>query len=158
MKKRQRLATNIRQLLDASGEGIYGLDSRGVVTFVNRRGSEMLGFESEALIGRKLHELTHHSHRDGTPYPASQCPMNRAAIVGVPCEVDDEVLWRSDGSQLQVGYTASPIRENGQLTGASYSFADTPSAADRARAHRRSRRGEAAAAPRATFSPRMSQS
>ena len=43
-EERQRLAKNIRQLLDASGEGIYGLDARGHITFVNRRGSEMLGF------------------------------------------------------------------------------------------------------------------
>jgi PAS domain S-box-containing protein len=117
-EERQRLATNIRQLLDASGEGIYGLDAEGVITFVNRRGSEMLGFESNELIGRQMHELTHHSHRDGTLYPSSLCPMNRAAIAGVACEVDDEVLWRRDGSQLQVGYTASPIRENGRLSGA----------------------------------------
>ena len=38
-EERLQLATNIRQLLDASGEGIYGLDARGVITFVNRRGS-----------------------------------------------------------------------------------------------------------------------
>ena len=68
-EERLQLATNIRQLLDASGEGIYGLDARGAITFVNRRGSEMLGYTTEELIGQSMHELTHHSRRNGAPYP-----------------------------------------------------------------------------------------
>ncbi|MEO8334692.1 MAG: PAS domain S-box protein [bacterium] len=123
-EERQRLATNIRQLLDASGEGIYGLDARGIITFVNRRGSEMLGFESSELIGQPMHDLTHHSRRDGTPYPIDACPIQRAATQGVPCEVADEVLWRKDGSALQVEYAASPIREHGHLSGAVVNFRD----------------------------------
>ncbi|MDB4917310.1 MAG: Two-component hybrid sensor and regulator [Gemmatimonadetes bacterium] len=117
-EERQRLATNIRQLLDASGEGIYGLDAQGVITFVNQRGAEMLGYQISDLIGQSMHDLTHHSHRDGTPYPKSEGPIHRAAVGGVACEVDDEVMWRKDGGQLLVGYTASPIRENERLSGA----------------------------------------
>jgi PAS domain S-box-containing protein len=123
-EERQRLATNIRQLLDASGEGIYGLDARGIITFVNRRGSEMLGFEQPELIGQPMHELVHHSRKDGTPYPVEECPIQRAATQGVPCEVADEVLWRKDGSALQVEYAASPIREHGRLSGAVVNFRD----------------------------------
>ena len=123
-EERQRLATNIRQLLDASGEGIYGLDARGIITFVNHRGSEMLGYEPSELIGQKMHELTHHSRRDGTPYPVEECPIVRAATEGIPCEVADEVLWRKDGSALQVEYAASPVREHGHLSGAVVNFRD----------------------------------
>jgi len=123
-EERQRLATNIRQLLDASGEGIYGLDARGIITFVNRRGSEMLGFEQSELIGKPMHETTHHSRRDGTPYPVEECPIVRAATQGVPCQVADEVLWRKDGSALQVEYAASPVREHGHLSGAVVNFRD----------------------------------
>jgi two-component system sensor histidine kinase/response regulator len=126
-EERQRLATNIRQLLDASGEGIYGLDARGVITFVNRRGSEMLGFEQSELIGKPMHELTHHSRRDGSPYPIEECPIQRAATQGVACQVADEVLWRKDGSAVQVEYAASPIREHGHLSGAVVNFRDITS-------------------------------
>ena len=123
-EERQRLVTNIRQLLDASGEGIYGLDAHGVISFVNRRGSEMLGYAAEELIGKELHALTHHSRPDGSPYPAAECPIHRAAVEGVPCEVSDEVMWGKDGRDMQVEYVASPVVEQGRLTGAVVNFRD----------------------------------
>ena len=123
-EERHRLATNIRQLLDASGEGIYGLDARGVITFVNRRGSEMLGYEPDELIGQEMHDLTHHSRPDGSAYPAAECPIHMAAVEGIPCEVSDEVMWRKNGSDMQVEYVASPVREHGRLSGAVVNFRD----------------------------------
>jgi PAS domain S-box-containing protein len=126
-EERLRLATNIRQWLDASGEGIYGLDARGIITFVNQRGWEMLGFEQSELIGQPMHEMTHHSHRDGTPYPIEECPIQRAATLGIPCVVADEVLWCKNGEALQVEYAASPIRENGHLSGCVVNFRDITS-------------------------------
>ena len=123
-EERQRLETNIRQLLDASGEGIFGLDAHGVISFVNRRGSEMLGYTSDELIGKEMHALTHHSRPDGSPYPASECPIHRAAVEGMPCEVTDEVMWRKDGRDMQVEYVASPVHEHGRLAGAVVNFRD----------------------------------
>ncbi|MEO8624954.1 MAG: PAS domain S-box protein, partial [bacterium] len=123
-EERQRLATNIRQLLDASGEGIFGLDARGMITFVNKRGSDMLGYGPEELIGQNMHDRTHYTRPDGSPYPASECPIHRAAVEGIPCEVSDEVMWRKDGSDMQVEYVASPVRENGRLSGAVVNFRD----------------------------------
>ncbi len=123
-EERQRLATNIRQLLDASGEGIYGLDARGVITFVNRRGSELLGFEPEELVGQRMHELAHYSRPDGSPYPREECPITRAAGEGVPCVVNDDVMWRKDGSPVHVEYAASPLREAGHNLGAVVNFRD----------------------------------
>jgi two-component system sensor histidine kinase/response regulator len=123
-EERRRLATNIRQLLDASGEGIVGLDARGTVTFINRRGSELLGYEPDELVGRPMHEAVHYSRPDGAPYPAAECPIQGAAVNGIACEVDDEVLWRKDGIALRVEYAASPVREQGHVSGAVVNFRD----------------------------------
>ena len=123
-EERQRLATNIRQLLDASGEGIYGIDVNGLVTFINRRGSEMLGYEADELIGQPMHRVAHHSKASGAQYPVEEWPILQAATKGVACEVDDEVLWRKDGQPLQVEYAASPVRERGRISGAVVNFRD----------------------------------
>ncbi|MEO8333877.1 MAG: two-component regulator propeller domain-containing protein [bacterium] len=121
---RQRLSSHIRHFLDASGEGIIGLDTGGCITFVNRRGSELLGYTPDELIGQSAHDAAHHSRIDGSPYPASECPIQSAATVGVACEVDDDVMWRRDGTYFQVAYAASPVRDDGQLTGAVVNFRD----------------------------------
>ena len=123
-EERQRLETNIRQLLDASGEGIYGLDARGVITFVNRRGSELLGYKPVELVGQPIHELAHHSRPGGAHYPREDCPITRAASEGIPCEVSDDVMWHKDGSPVHVEYAASPLKENGQYAGAVVNFRD----------------------------------
>jgi PAS domain S-box-containing protein len=123
-EERQRLATNIRQLLDASGEGVYGLDVQGIVTFANRRGSEMIGYAPEELIGRSMHEAIHYAHPDGTPYPVADCPIYRAATQGIACMVDDEVVWCKNGIPLQVEYSASPVREQGRISGVVVTFRD----------------------------------
>jgi PAS domain S-box-containing protein len=115
---RERLATHVRQLLDASGEGIVGLDERGIVTFVNRRGSELLGCTAEELVGGDFHAIAHHHRADGTSYPIGECPIHRAATEGVASEGGDEVLWRKDGTPFQVEYSASPVRELGLVRGA----------------------------------------
>jgi PAS domain S-box-containing protein len=123
-EERLRLANNIRQLLDASGEGVYGLDARGIITFVNRRGSEMLGYQPSELIGRMMHEVAHYSHRDGTSYPADDCPIHTAATRGTACPSSEEVMWRRDGIPLEVEYSASPVIEHGRLAGAVVNFRD----------------------------------
>jgi PAS domain S-box-containing protein len=123
-EERQRLASHIRHFLDASGEGIFGLDANAYITFVNRRGSELLGFAPEELIGHSMHDMTHHSRVDGSAYPASECPIRRAAKEGIACEVDDEVMWRKNGTSIEVAYAASPVRDLGKLTGAVVNFRD----------------------------------
>ncbi|MEO5817916.1 MAG: two-component regulator propeller domain-containing protein [Gemmatimonadaceae bacterium] len=123
-ESRQRLASEIRHFLDASGEGIVGLDASGCITFANRRASELLGYGPDELVGLSMHEATHHSTPDGSPYPANDCPIRRAAREGIACEIDDEVMWRKDGTTLQVAYAASPVRDEGQISGAVVNFRD----------------------------------
>jgi PAS domain S-box-containing protein len=155
--ERLRLATHVRQLLDAAGEGIFGMDVRGIITFINRRGSELLGYEPEELVGKPMHETAHYLRADGTPYPAADCPMTRAAVEGLALAVEDEVFWRKDGLALRVEYSASPVRDQGQLAGAVVNFRDI-SARKRAELELIVARDDAEAASRAKsdFLARMS--
>lgn len=116
--------TNYRLLLDSTGEGIYGLNRKGLCTFVNKAAAAMLGYEPEALLGKNTHEIIHHSRPDGSHYPAEECRIYGAFRTGEACRVDGELLWRRDGTAFPVVYTAHPIVKYGVVMGAVVTFMD----------------------------------
>ena len=111
-------------LLDSVTEGIFGLDLEGRVTFANPAAARMLGYQVEGLVGQRMHPLVHHTYPDGSPYPRERCPMYRTAHEGVANSVDDEVLWRRDGSSFPVEYTSVPVIEAGRNIGTVVVFRD----------------------------------
>ena len=114
-----------RLLLASVGEGIYGLDTEGRCTFINPAALRMLGYErADALIGLDMHDLIHHSHADGQPYPAQACPVVRAFTLGEDCRAADEVYWRADRSAFPVEYRAYAQRKDDVIVGAVVSFID----------------------------------
>lgn len=117
---RDRLAL----LLESTGEGIFGIDMDGRCMFVNRSAARQLGWPAEQILGRNMHALIHHSHADGRHYPECDCPIFNAFRRGLPCRIDDEVLWRADGSAFYAEYSSHPIVEAGAVQGAVVTFAD----------------------------------
>ncbi len=70
------LAMRQRELiLESVGDGIYGMDLEGRLTFINEAGARMLGYDPDELTGREIHEVIHHSHADGTPYSRITSPI-----------------------------------------------------------------------------------
>jgi PAS domain S-box-containing protein len=117
-------AVPLNLLLDSTGEGIFGIDMEGRCTFVNRAAGQTLGWRTEEVLGRNMHELIHHSHADGRHYPECDCPIFNAFRRGLPCRIDDEVLWRADGTSFPAEYSSYPVLEGGQLRGAVVTFVD----------------------------------
>jgi PAS domain S-box-containing protein len=113
-----------RLLLESTREGIFGVDTQGDVIFVNAAAAELLGYERDDLLGRKVHPLIHHTRDDGSPYPVEECPMNHAYTKGVSSSIGDEVLWRKDGSRFDVEYTSVPIHSSDEIIGAVVVFRD----------------------------------
>jgi PAS domain S-box-containing protein len=111
-------------ILEAAGEGIYGLDRDGKTTFLNPAAAHMLGFDPDALIGQPMHALLHHTRPDGSSFPREECPIYAAFKDGAVHHVENEVFWRKDGSSFPVAYTSTPIHENGKLAGAVVVFKD----------------------------------
>ncbi|HSV33969.1 MAG TPA: PAS domain S-box protein [Ramlibacter sp.] len=111
-------------LLESTGEGIFGIDLTGHCMFINRAGARMLGFEPVEVLGRNMHELTHHSHEDGSHYPDTACPIFNAFRQGLPCRIDTEVFWRGDHTAFAVEYSSYPIMDGGQVRGAVITFVD----------------------------------
>jgi formate hydrogenlyase transcriptional activator len=111
-------------ILRAAGEGIYGVNADGKTTFVNPAAERMLGWSAEDLVGKDMHSLVHHTHADGSYYPATHCPIYAAFRDGAVHQVDHEVFWRKDGTRFFVEYTSTPIRDRGQVVGAVIVFRD----------------------------------
>jgi len=115
----------IRGLLESTAEGIWGLDTEGRCTFANPACVRLLGYGSaEELLGKDMHALTHHHHADGTPYPDEACRIYDAFRTCREVDVEDEVLWRKDGTSFPVRYRASPLVRGGQVAGAVVAFED----------------------------------
>lgn len=120
----QHLSHKNELILNAAGEGIVGLDSQGIVIFMNPAAAAMTGFGSSELLGQNLHLTIHHSFADGAAYPMSLCPMCETLCKGTASRVRDEVLWRKNGSSFPAAYSSTPIFENGKLSGAVITFRD----------------------------------
>ena len=112
-------------LLDSMAAGAYGVDALGTCTFVNKSFLRILGYQNESeIIGHHLHELIHHSHPDGTPYPSNECRMYEAYLQHQDVHCADEVFWRKDGVPAQVEYWSRPLLSDGLIVGAIATFID----------------------------------
>ena len=120
----KRIKRRMELILESAGEGIFGLDIDGKVTFVNKAAALMLGWESDDLVGQAHHALIHHTRADGEPYPVTQCPIHQAYRDGKVHFGSAEVFWKRDGDSFPVEYISTPILENRRLTGAVVVFRD----------------------------------
>ena len=115
----------VRLLLNSTGEGIYGVDLQGNCTFANPACVRILGFESDAeLLGRNMHELVHHTKPNGDPYPMEECRIYQAFRRDEGVHADDEVMWRSDGSNFPAEYWSYPMERDGDSIGSVLTFLD----------------------------------
>ncbi|NLT06612.1 MAG: PAS domain S-box protein [Solirubrobacterales bacterium] len=106
----ERLERDRDRILEFAGEGIYHVDGRGTITFVNPAAEAMLGWPAEAMVGKPAHELLHHRRPDGSPYPRSECHLHGRS--GARLEsIADDVFWRADGTPMNVQYTSAPVDE-----------------------------------------------
>lgn len=111
-------------ILRAAGEGIYGIDSQGCISFINPAAAKMLGYEEDELIGKPIHELIHHSYPDGSLYVRDKCFEYLAFLYNKTYHVTDELFWRKDGSSFWVEYTATPLIADHYTNGAVVVFTD----------------------------------
>lgn len=105
-----RLLQRQRTVLDAVAEGIYGIDSKGCINFINPAALAMLGYTEHEVLGKPSHALMHHHHADGRPYPLEECPVYASRRSGkVQTHVGD-VFFRKDGSKFAIELTSAPLR------------------------------------------------
>jgi two-component system sensor histidine kinase/response regulator len=113
-----------RSLLFSASDGIFGCDKEGNTTFINPAALTMLGFTEDEIIGKGIHQLIHHSYSDGSQYFIDHCPMYKSYSKGESARVDDEVLWRKDGTSFYVEYSSTPLLAGSEVLGSVVLFKD----------------------------------
>ena len=111
-------------ILQSSADGLYGVDTDGMITFINPAASTLLGYSTEQVIGLSAHAVFHHSRPDGSPYPVETCPSHHALLRGLKVRVDNEVYWHADGHPVPVMYAMHPMLQDEKVIGAVVSFVD----------------------------------
>jgi PAS domain S-box-containing protein len=120
-----REEARMRLLLESTGEAIYGVNNKGEWTFCNHALLQQLGYGSQQdLLGRNIHDVIHHTRRDGTPYPREECSQLQELQAGSKLHIGEELLWRSDGSSFEAEVRCHPLIEDGARLGAVITFID----------------------------------
>jgi len=120
----KRLNYQNKLILESVGEGIYGVDLEGNVTFFNPSAENITGYNAEEVIGKYQHTILHHTKKDGSPYPAEECPVYTTLVDGISRHITDEIFWRKDGTSFPVEYTSAPIKDRGNIIGVVVIFHD----------------------------------
>jgi PAS domain S-box-containing protein len=123
-KALQESEERFRAAMSNMAEGLYTVDSNGLLTYINASAEKMLGWSSDELLGNKMHDVTHYMHPDGSPFPSSDCPGLQVLEKGVELREHDDVFIRKDGSFLPVVFSASPLKMNGGIRGIVICFRD----------------------------------
>ncbi len=113
-----------RLLVTSVGDGIYGVDAEGNVTFVNPAAAEALGYRPSELEGRPAHATFHATQPDGTPFPVERCYVTEAVAGQRVATAEEDTYLRSDGQAVPVEVTATPLVDDGRAIGAVVVFRD----------------------------------
>lgn len=112
----ERLSRELELVLNAAGEGIYGLDAAGVVTFANATAGRLMRMDPARMLGRSVHELIHMQSLDGRRIAV--CAQDRAVrqVAGRH--------RRADGSSFDAELVSAPILDDGSALGTVVVFRD----------------------------------
>jgi PAS domain S-box-containing protein len=108
-----RRSNSLKQTItDNATAALFIIDANGNCTFMNPAAESMTGFDFREVQNRSLHDMVHHSHPDGTPYPVEDCPLRKAVKKGGTAkEVCEDVFVRKDGSFFDVSCAVHLIED-----------------------------------------------
>ncbi len=127
--EQEKLSRYNTLILNSTGEGIFGTDPGGRLTFINSAAARMLGVATAGdVVGQPVIELVQPLHEDAdgdepSP-PADVFPITRTAKSGEPARGDDYTFRRANGGRFPVEFSAYPIQDKNRVAGAVVAFAD----------------------------------
>ncbi|MBI5462875.1 MAG: EAL domain-containing protein [Gammaproteobacteria bacterium] len=115
----------LQSILNSVGDGVYGVDRDGRITFANPATRIALGYDDEtALIGRAAHDVMHYADESGTRIAPTASLLNCAYGSRQVVRAWETVFWSRDGQCIPVECTIYPLYVRGQHEGSVVAFRD----------------------------------
>jgi PAS domain S-box-containing protein len=119
-----RARWEIDAILEATGDGVLGVDLDGRLLTLNATGARMLGFREEEARGRSVHDLLHGSAQADDQHAPEACPLLQALRQEAAAERVDDVLWHRRGSAVPVRWALRPLMDGRIVRGAVVTVTD----------------------------------
>ena len=113
-----------RTILNNLGDGVYTLDAKGNLTYLNAEAERMLGWTFREMNGKNVHNFIHHHRADGMLLSFEECPIALSMRDNKTYRSDDEVFFHKDGSAIPVSMVGAPLLDEGALIGSVACFRD----------------------------------
>jgi PAS domain S-box-containing protein len=107
----------LEAVLDNATASIFLMDERQQCIYMNHAAERLTGYSLREVLAldMPLHDIIHHTHPDGRPFPLAECVIDRAYPERHRVQ-GEEVFVHKDGSFFPVAFTASPIRDEASQT------------------------------------------
>lgn len=118
LEKRKKAEANLRLLnervqliLASAGEGIYGLNSRGFITFANPAAAAILGMQVEELIKQPVSVMLPLEKSTSKSASWRSTPIYQALKNNATYHIYDTYFRQKDGKTIPVEYTVTPSQD-----------------------------------------------
>lgn len=111
-EERQQLQT----ISDTMGDGLYVMNNKGFITFVNPAACKELGFSDAELIGKRSADIFYVDEAGNRSIDPVICPICAVLKTGIPFRGEWRFMNKSD-QLFPVEVTSKPIIQNNQVTG-----------------------------------------
>lgn len=107
----------LEAVLNNATVAIFVMDDRQHCIYMNKAAEILTGWTLIEVLGLDcpLHDIIHHTHPDGRPFPLHDCAIDRAFPEHNQMQ-GEETFIHKDGSFFPVAFTASPIRDESSQT------------------------------------------
>lgn len=120
----QRRVNRNELILHSAGEGIFGIDISGKITFINPAAGNMLDRTTSELVGTHYQTVLFNEKSDDSVNKFEFSPIQFALTDGETSHVNSENFYRRDGSDFLVEYICVPLKEKDEIIGAVITFQD----------------------------------
>lgn len=125
MRNIQNDHKRLEGILSSVGDGVYGVNCEGEITFINPAAKSILGYtNSSQLIGKMAYTLFHGTTEKGQESSIDDCELQKTYRSGTQLSSWPTNFKHAEGKSIPVECTVYPLHLDDQLQGSVVAFRD----------------------------------